>query len=204
MLCSDGALMSQADSSASRFARQREDEARWAEWMGRALEGDREAYARLMQELGAAIERFLCARFGFRRGSDWLEDCVQESLLAIHQVRHTYDPRRPFRPWLFTIVRHKTIDLLRRQRVRSAVVPGDVAGASVSAASVSAPYESATLLALLAPEYREALVLTKFEGLSIREAAARAGTTQAAMKTRVHRAIRAIQARLRADEEGRS
>ena len=39
--------------------------------------------------------------------------------MAIHLARHTYDPSRPFRPWMFAIVRHKTIDILRKQRSRA-------------------------------------------------------------------------------------
>lgn len=196
--------MSKVDRSSGSPADRRDDEARWAEWMSRALEGDREVYGNLMAELGSAIEAYLSSRFGFPGGSDLLEDCVQEALLALHQVRHTYDTRRPFRPWLFTIVRHKAVDLLRRQRIRSAAVSlgddGDEARATAGLAAVSARIDGARLLAWLEPEYREALVLTKLEGLSIEEAAARAGVSRSAMKSRIHRAIRAIQTRLRREE----
>ena len=58
------------------------------------------------------IKAYLLSRFG---PLEILDDCVQESLIAIHNARHTYDPNRPIRPWLYTIVRHKTIDMLRRQ-----------------------------------------------------------------------------------------
>ncbi|MSR13248.1 MAG: hypothetical protein EXR86_01530 [Gammaproteobacteria bacterium] len=87
-----------------------EDEGRWAHWMACAQRGDQEAYGDLLREIGAAIEIYLRVRFG---NMDVLEDCVQECLMAIHAARHTYDPSRLFRPWMFTVVRHKTIDLLR-------------------------------------------------------------------------------------------
>ncbi len=74
------------------------DEARWSEWMARAQGGDRAAYEKLMTELGSVIERYVLRRFGRAGGSDFAEECVQESLLAIHGARQTYDPGRPFRP----------------------------------------------------------------------------------------------------------
>ena len=46
---------------------------------------------------------------------DLLEDCVQESLAAVHKARDTYETARLFRPWLFAIVRYKTFDILRKR-----------------------------------------------------------------------------------------
>jgi RNA polymerase sigma-70 factor (ECF subfamily) len=195
--------MSKDDHRSGSPAGRHDDEARWAGWMGRALQGDRDAYASLMGELGSAIESYLFSRFGLLRGSDFLEDCVQESLLAIHQVRHTYDTRRPFRPWVFTIVRHKTLDLLRRQKVRNITAPLEVGDGTATTGMIPAladQLDGTTLLACLEPAHREALVLTKLEGLSIQEAASRVGISESAMKSRIHRAIRAIRARLRKEE----
>jgi len=175
-----------------------EEERRWSEEMARALDGDREAYARLMTELGAVVESFVRARFGTLRDAEFLEDCVQESLLTLHRVRHTWDRRLPFRPWLFAIVRHKVIDLLRRRAVRRAEAPPSREPAHVS--DPAAGIDGARLLAGLEPAYREALLLTKLEGCSLEEAATRAGVSTGAMKTRVHRALRMLQKRLR--EEG--
>jgi RNA polymerase sigma-70 factor (ECF subfamily) len=176
-----------------------EDEQRWAAWMARAQGGDREAYTKLMDELADVVESFLHARFGGARASDFLEDCVQEALLTVHRVRHTWDRHLPFRPWLFAIVRHKVIDLLRREAVRrteSAPAEEPVAPAH----DPSLRLDGARLLAALAPPYREALVLTKLEGCSLEEAAARAGISASAMKTRVHRAIQLAQKQLREED----
>ncbi|MGH0030822.1 MAG: sigma-70 family RNA polymerase sigma factor [Myxococcota bacterium] len=179
----------------------REDERRWRDWMVRATSGDAAAYHELMSELGEAIEGFLRTRFG---AAPFVEDCVQESLLAVHRARDSYDPRRPFRAWLFTIVRHKAIDLLRRQESRGRVEgAGDDALATAAAADAdpSLRMDAAVLLNGLEPRYREALELTKLEGLSLADAAARAGTSASAMKTRVHRAVRAVRAALETEEE---
>jgi RNA polymerase sigma-70 factor (ECF subfamily) len=175
-----------------------EEEQRWSAWMASAHAGDREAYTKLMAELANAIEGFVRARFGSTRDPDFLEDCVQEALLTLHRVRHTWNPQLPFRPWLYAIVRHRVIDLLRRRAVRRTEELPEEEPARES--DPGAGLEGARLLSTLEPAYREALVLTKFEGYSLEEAATRAGVSTGAMKTRVHRALRTLQKRLR--EEG--
>jgi RNA polymerase sigma-70 factor (ECF subfamily) len=177
-------------------------EARWSDWMRRAQQGDRDAYEKLMNELAGAIETYLQRRFGRAGAADFVEECVQETLLVIHRARHTYDPKRRFRPWLFTLARHKAIDLLRRQRARHAD-EGLPEGEGSLAARVADPahgLDGATVLDALDAKYREALELTKLEGCSLPEAAARAGVTLATMKSRVHRAIRIARRRLGAEE----
>lgn len=179
------------------------DERRWSDWMSRANDGDAEAYRSLMTELAMAVEAYLASRFG---RPDFLEDCVQESLLAVHRARATYDPKRSFRPWLFSIVRHKMIDLLRRRGVRSRErADSDHVEAVQSPGGERDPSDAidgASILERLDPKYREALVLTKFAGFSMEEAAAEAGVSRTAMKTRVHRGLRA--ARKLLEKEGLS
>jgi RNA polymerase sigma-70 factor, ECF subfamily len=175
------------------------EEQRWSAWMTRARGGDREAYAELMTELADVIGAYLRARFGAARDSDFLEDCVQEALLALHRVRHTWDPRLPFRPWMFAIVRHKVIDLLRRRAVRRSE-PVRADEWADRERDPSHGLDGARLLAALEPSYREALVLTKLEGYSLEEAAARAGVSTSAMKSRVHRAIQMVQRSLREED----
>jgi RNA polymerase sigma-70 factor (ECF subfamily) len=189
--------MGAPDLAASRF---QQDELRWREWMMRATSGDADAYQKLMTELATAVESYLRSRFG---PSSFVEDCVQESLLAIHRARASYDPRRPFRAWLFAIVRHKAIDQLRRQETRTRIenVNAEELYDRASAPDPGASRDAATLLSRLPPKYREALELTKLEGHSLEEAGRRAGVTAGAMKTRVHRAIRAIRTALAEEED---
>ncbi len=171
--------------------------------MVRAQAGDQLAYGKLMTELGAAIERFVGHRFGRGVAGDLVEECVQESLLAIHRARHTYDPARPFRPWLLTLVRHKAIDLLRRDRGRRRRLLDAPDSSALEGRAFDDPsheHDAATVLERLEPKYRSALVLTKLEGCSIEEAARRDGVSVSAMKTRVHRAIRSVQKHFLAEE----
>jgi len=168
--------------------------------MAAAHGGDKAVYEQLLRELGDTIERYLRCHFGRLAH---VEDCVQECLLAIHMARHTWDPHRRFRPWFFTIVHHKTIDLLRRASYappphEDRVPPGIGLGLT-TAGDPADEMVPGDILTRLAPAYRDALKLTKIEGYSLAEAAARAGISEAAMKSRVARAIRATKALLETD-----
>jgi RNA polymerase sigma-70 factor (ECF subfamily) len=167
------------------------DENRWSALMVSAQAGNPDDYRVLLQELGDVVHAFLASRFGRH---DFIEDCVQEALMAIHLARHTYDPSRPFRPWMFAIVRHKTIDILRKQRSRAQAADHYAREqATLSQATVTDGSGDRAagdgLLERLPEKHREILVLTKIIGYSMAEAAGRLGITQSAAKVRVHRAI---------------
>src|SRR6266852_2312290 len=93
----------------------------WSILMARAQDGDRTAYHRLLQEIAPYL-RSLAARR--HRGSSDVEDAVQDVLLTVHSIRRTYDPTRPFAPWLVAIANRRFIDRLRRQgRTRDRETP---------------------------------------------------------------------------------
>lgn len=85
----------------------------WAELMRLAQDGDRAAYRRLLTEISPYL-RGLAGRQ--HRDPRDVEDSVQDILLTIHTIRHTYDPARPFKPWLVAIGRRRIIDRLRINR----------------------------------------------------------------------------------------
>ena len=167
-----------------------DDEQHWSELMAAAHGGDSRAYERLLIELGDAIERYVRYRFG---ALCFIEDCVQECLLAVHTGRHTYDPRRPFRPWLFTIVRNRTIDLLRSSYAGREATGTLLAEQPARTAGPADAIAAGELLAQLEPGHRDALTLTKIFGYSLAEAAERTGISESAMKSRVSRAVRAAE-----------
>jgi RNA polymerase sigma-70 factor, ECF subfamily len=169
------------------------DEQRWSHYMAAAHRGDVRLYERLLRELAGVIRAYIRSRFGTLA---FTEDCVQECLIAIHGARHTYDPKRPFRPWLFAIVRNKTVDLLRRSSTRHRAREGAVE-TDAGEPDPRAEIEAGELLAGLKPEHRSALTLTKIIGYSINEAAAHSGISENAMKSRVSRAIRAAESLLK-------
>src|SRR5260370_23059448 len=93
----------------------------WSILMARAQEGDGAAYHRLLQEITPYL-RSLSARR--HRDPNDAEDSVQDVLLTVHSIRQTYDPARPFAPWLVAIANRRFIDRLRRQgRTRNREIP---------------------------------------------------------------------------------
>lgn len=162
-----------------------------------ALAGDRSAYARLLTELGAHLRRYFERRLSEAAEA---EDLVQETLLAIHTRRATYDPSRPFTAWAYAIARYKLIDHLRRRRARPTSPLDDnvqelFAPDDHEAAMASADLER--LLVTLPAGQSQAIRDTKLEGLSSAEAAGRAGIAEGAVKVRVHRGLKALAARIR-------
>ena len=177
-----------------------EEDARWSQGMCRANAGDAEAYGELLHEIGVVLEKYVRRRFG---DTDFVEDCVQECLLAIHRARASYDPSRSFRAWMFTIVRHKVIDTLRRRSVRGRFETPQGGSDEVEAPAngSKAALEAAYALRALQPEYREALLLTKLEGRSVSEAAEQVGVSVSAMRSRVHRGIRQVRSVLESEAD---
>jgi RNA polymerase sigma-70 factor (ECF subfamily) len=178
------------------------DEKRWSALMVSAQQGHRSDYQQLLRELTDAIHRFLCSRFG---NHHFVEDCVQEALIAIHNARHTYDPKRAFRPWMFTIVRHKAIDMFRQHRTRKSTLDQfrteqHVAFQGRDPSEAVEDIAGGSVLDRLHGQHREVLILTKIIGLSIAETARQLGISQGAVKVRVHRAVRTLGQLLEQDE----
>ena len=88
-----------------------EDEARCSDWMFRANAGDADTYTRLLDEIADVMERYLRRHFG---DSDFIEDCVQECLLAIHRAQARTTP--PPRPSSGSASKHSVSPLSRRPR----------------------------------------------------------------------------------------
>ena len=158
-------------------------------WMECVQRGDREAYRALLTDIASPLLRFLRPRIA---DPHELEDVYQDTLMALHRARHTYDPSRPFEPWLFSIARHVLVDHFRRRGVRAArEVLVDVLPERGEDDGGEAPRLEKALDRLPAAQ-REAFEMLKLEGLSVAAAAARAGTTTGALKVRAHRAYKAL------------
>jgi len=166
-------------------------------WL-RAQSGDEAAYRQCLGMLAARLRGYLKRRLsGF---PDEVEDLVQETLLALHLQRGTYDPSLPVSAWTMAIARHKLVDLWRR-RGRRDDLHDDVDEQVLAAApdDGGARRDLAVLLKELPDAQRQAIVLTKLEGLSIAEAASRTGASEAAIKVQVHRGLKRLAALVRRD-----
>ena len=165
-----------------------------------ARAGDAVAYRTLLRELAAHLRAYYRRRLGSSRSAD-AEDLVQETLIAVHRKSSTYDPDQPFTPWLHAIARYKLIDQFRRNK--SDKVPLEDAGVVVSSADFDAALASRDverLLERLPKRARDLVRGVKVEGLSTRDAAARSGMSETAVKVAVHRAMRALSAMLKREE----
>lgn len=186
--------------TASRAGQERQErEARWQAWMAAAQDGDAMAYERLLQELLPEVRSQVRRRLSDAANA---EDVVQNALLAIHRSRHTYRPERPFGPWMRAVVRNAFLDHARvRARRAEREVPLDATPEPadepkdwIEGQRLSPDLERA--LASLPPAQREAVELIQLQGLSVAEAAVKAGVSTSAVKVRAHRGYRALRARL--------
>jgi RNA polymerase sigma-70 factor, ECF subfamily len=161
-----------------------------AQLMAQAQRGDREAFQLLFKDVGPVITRFLRRRIS---DSSQIEDICQEAMIAVYKSRHTYEPGRPFEPWLFAIVRNVSGEHLRRERHRLAfqIQVDELPEVGSDHGSLN-DLELRQALGRLSPTQIEALALTKVAGLSVEEAAQHSGTTVGSMKLRVHRAYASL------------
>jgi RNA polymerase sigma-70 factor (ECF subfamily) len=146
-------------------------------------------------ELSGLLRRFYARRVP--PGMD-AEDLVQETLIAVHTRRATYDAGQPFTAWAYAIARYKLIDALRRGRahLRAPAEEADAlftpAGAAGSAEAAMAARDLQRVMADLPERTRELIRATKIEGLSTREAAEKHGMTETAVKVAIHRGLKSL------------
>jgi len=172
------------------MTRSEKDELRWSQLMHLAQQGNEQCYAELLEELGDVIAAFLKSRFG---PIDLIEDCVQECLISIHAARHTYDKKRLFRPWFFAIVRNRTIDLLRSQRCYQSALEKNITykvELDDSANPIEDEVNKSMVFSMLAPAYRDVLLLTKVAGYSTSETAKKLNISESSVRVRIHRGIK--------------
>jgi RNA polymerase sigma factor (sigma-70 family) len=173
-------------------------ERRLAALIRSAQGGDGAAYACLLRELTPLLRQRIQRRLRFLRPED-VEDLVQDVLLSLHAVRATYDPQRPFLPWLFSIVRNRVADGARRHARRAthelAVKQWPVTFSTDEANSEESYGDPEALIqeiGRLPPGPREAVQLLKLRELSLKEAAAVSGMSIGSLKVSVHRAVKAL------------
>jgi RNA polymerase sigma-70 factor (ECF subfamily) len=197
LVASSDAAASSAAAGASQGGRRD-----WSGLMARAQDGDRQAYRTLLQDITPWL-RAQASRC-FRERCD-VEDAVQDVLLTVHAVRHTYDPGRPFGPWLATIANRRIIDRLRRQtRAWSREVEFSAGHETFSPAAANPHIEDEfadeaalhAAITALPRDQQEAIRLLKLKEMSLKEAALASGRSVSALKVATHRAIKSLRKRL--------
>jgi len=166
------------------------------ELLAAAQRGDSAAYSAFLHAILPFV-RSLARRRSW--SEDMAEEVVQDALLTIHRVRHTYEPGRPVEPWLAAIVARRAIDAMRRRGRQSAREVHDAAAYETFADPQANRNEAgeaaetlARMMAALTPRQKEALDLVKLKEMSLAEASAASGQSIASLKVNVHRAIRKL------------
>ena len=169
-------------------------------WL-RAQSGDELAYRQSLALIAARLRGDLKRRLSGL--PDEVEDLVQETLLALHLQRGNYDPTLPVSAWAVAIARHKLVDLWRRRGRRDdlhdALDDVDEQLLAAEPDDGGAKRDLAALLKSLPESQRQAIVLTKLEGLSVAEAALQSGASESAIKVQVHRGLKRLAALVRRD-----
>lgn len=167
------------------------DERTMAHLMALSQKGDKHAYTVLLGEASNWLKRY------FRRKvpDAQLDDLVQEVLLSIHRKRASYDPARPFLPWLAAIARYRWVDHLRKvYRSQEDALEDNDAFEDSDEEAVLARISLDRLLVRLSAKQAEAIELVKIGGYSIRDAARTCGQTEAAVKVNIHRGLKKLSA----------
>lgn len=160
------------------------------------LDGDEAAHRALLVRLSIHLRAYFkgqLARIG-KTPTD-AEDLLQETLIALHTRRHTYDRSQLLTPWVYAIARYRLVDYLRREKASAADLPVEGAPelfADDNAAAVDSRLDLQKLMAKLSPKMRQAIQMVKLDGWSVSEAAARSGMSESMVKVSVHRGLRAL------------
>jgi RNA polymerase sigma factor (sigma-70 family) len=177
-------------------------DARRAAWMAAAQAGDRAAYEQVLAE-SVSLIRAVARRRGVPH--DHLDDVVQDTLVTLHRIRHTYDPARSYNAWLSAIAAHRALDMLRsrgrraRRELHDALPEGtpQAADASAQAEQSQQAQRLRAAIAELPPRQREAVEHIGLQGHTLGEAADITGRSTGALKVNLHRAIKALRGRLK-------
>lgn len=167
------------------------DETTLARLMVSSQKGDKQSYTVLLTEVQLWLERY----FRRRCPPAQLDDLVQEVMMAVHNKRATFDPARPFLPWLAAIARYRWIDHLRKvyRNAEDALEDYDAPEDSDEEA-VLARLSLERMFGQIPDKQSQVIEMVKIEGLSIREAAEKTGQTESAVKVNIHRGLKKLAA----------
>ncbi len=170
-------------------------EDRWSTMMKAAMAGDEPVYRRLLEEIGRSVRAMARAAFARARlGDADVEDAVQETLLAIHLKRHTWDPSQRLGPWVNAVARHKIIDGMRRRGARR-VEPIEDFEEFLAAPEAEDPHalsDAKKLMETLNTRQRDIVQSISLNGQSIATTASRLDMTEVAVRVALHRALKSL------------
>jgi RNA polymerase sigma-70 factor (ECF subfamily) len=159
-----------------------------------AQAGDKTAYHELLSRCSTILRGFIAKRI-----SDYsaAEDIVQEVLISIHKAQHTYDPTRPFMPWMFAIANFRLADYLRKFYKNEEISleftddfsEGDPENVTFTYHKYEYLYKA---IEQLSDRQRNIVLLLKIEGLTIKEVSKACSLSESAVKVTAHRAYKTL------------
>ena len=170
----------------------------WSDIAAKAQKGDAAAYRSLLSDLVPIIRRTIIKSLPNPQHAD---DVVQEILISVHKALHTYDPKRPFMPWVQSIINFRKTDYLRqhysqRENVKISLDDPDtpdylvISGHNGSTKDIEDAFES------LPDQQKKVVELMKIKGYSAEEVSKKTGMSVSAVKVSAHRALQKIKERL--------
>jgi len=162
-----------------------------------SLGGDASAYRLVLTDLQRRLRPYFLRRLA--PGSPEADDLVQETLIAIHRRRDTYDISQPVTAWVHGIARYKLIDHFRRLK-RQPTSPLDDApelAAPDQSAAAEARRDVERALSHLPQKTQDLIRAVKLEEASHADAARRAGISEGAARVALHRGLKALSERIR-------
>jgi RNA polymerase sigma-70 factor (ECF subfamily) len=171
----------------------------WDAMMVAAQGGDASTYRRLLSEVALWLGRYYARRLP----PAMIDDAIQDTLIAVHQKRHTYDPARPFGAWLAAIARYKWIDALRSLKAKPTEALDDDIPVPDHEEAVTSARSLERLLATLKPAQSRVIRLVKLQGFSIEEASKATGQSIALVKVNIHRGLRRLTSLIRGKPHAR-
>jgi len=166
------------------------DEASLQQLMALAQRGDASAYRAVL----VACQRWLQRYFAGRIMPAQVDDLVQDTLASLHAKRASYDPQRPFLPWLAAIARYRWVDQLRKTyRAKEEELNDQFIGEDEEEA-VAAKISIDRLLHLLPERQAQVIRLVKIDGHSVAEASLRSGQSEPLVKVNIHRGLKKLAA----------
>ena len=164
------------------------DEAELRALLLKGLAGDEAAHRAFLTEAAALLRAFFRNRL--RSRPEDAEDLVQETLVALHTRRDSYDPSYPLTAWMYAIARYRLIDFLRRAGRRNhASLDGEI---DPVYEATDAKHDIGVLLGQLPEKQRKAIQLVKLEEKSVRDAATETGLSESDIKISIHRGLKTL------------
>jgi RNA polymerase sigma-70 factor (ECF subfamily) len=169
----------------------------WDALMAAAQNGHASAYHRLLSEMAPWLRRYYARRLP----PGMVDDAIQDTMIAVHEKRHTYNPNRPFGAWLAAIARYKWIDALRSLKAKPTEMLDDDIPIPGDEEAVTSAWSLERLLETLKPAQSQVIRLVKLQGLSIEEASKATGQSATLVKVNIHRGLKQLASVVRSESD---